>query len=207
MAKLIRRGAEAEIYLSEWMGRKVIVKKRVKKRYRIKEIDEELRKHRTKKEGMLMTSARKAGVAVPIIYDVDLAGMKITMQYVEGKILKECLDEMDAGEQKNVCGKIGESIAALHRNGIIHGDITTSNLILCGENVHFIDFGLGEISREEEKQGVDLHLLMEAFKAAHDNRELFGWVMESYRKNYEMAGIIEKKLDEICGRGRYVVRG
>jgi len=207
MATLIKRGAEAEIYLSEWMGRRVIVKKRIRKKYRIKEIDDELRKQRTKKECILMAGARKAGVAVPIIYDVDLASMEITMQYIDGKSLKDCLDEMDLNEQKNVCGKIGESIASLHKNGIVHGDITTSNLILCGERVYLIDFGLGEKSREEEKQGVDLHLLMGAFKAAHSNRELFQWVMESYRKNYERAGNIEKKLDEIAGRGRYVVRG
>jgi len=207
MATLIKRGAEAEIYLSEWMGRKVIVKKRIRKKYRIKEIDDELRKRRTKKEGVLMAGARKAGVAVPVIYDVDMDGMKITMQYVDGKSLKDCLDEMDIDEQKNVCRKIGESIAFLHKNGIVHGDITTSNLILYGDNVYFIDFGLGEKSSEDEKRGVDLHLLRGAFKAAHKNSNLFEWVFESYRRNYHGADSITKKMEEIAGRGRYVVRG
>ncbi len=204
---MIKRGAEAEIYLSEWMGRKVIVKKRVRKNYRIKEIDDELRRQRTKKEAALVAEARKAGTAVPIIYDVDLADMKITMQYVDGNRLKDCLDEMDEKEQREVCGKIGESIAFLHKNGIVHGDITTSNMILYMGRVYFIDFGLGEKNSESEKQGVDLHLLMGAFKAAHKNKRLFDWVFESYEKNFDRADEIRKKLDDISRRGRYVVRG
>ncbi|MEA2055136.1 MAG: KEOPS complex kinase/ATPase Bud32 [Candidatus Thermoplasmatota archaeon] len=206
MEKLIGRGAEAEIYLSEWMGRDVVTKKRIKKKYRIKEIDEEMRRQRTKKEALLMEEARKSGTSVPIIYDVDLNEMKITMQYVNGDRIKDCIDGLDKERQKAICKKIGESIASLHKNGIIHGDITTSNLILANGNIYFIDFGLGEISNEAEKQGVDLHLLMGAFKAAHRNTELFQWVFEAYEKKFDMAGEIRKKMKEIAERGRYVVR-
>jgi len=206
METLIKKGAEAEIYLSEWMGRKVVIKKRVRKNYRIKEIDEELRKQRTKKESLLMSEARKAGASVPIIYDIDLSEAKITMQYLNGKRIKDCIDDMDSKEQRKVCKKIGEGISYIHKRGIVHGDITTSNLILYRGKIYFIDFGLGEKSSEREKQGVDLHLLMEAFKAAHENEELFNWVFEAYEKNFEWAMEVRKKVREIAERGRYMVR-
>jgi len=206
MAALIKRGAEAEIFLSEWMGRKAIIKRRVRKNYRIREIDEELRRQRTKKEALLMAEVRKAGASVPIIYDVDLLDMKITMQYLDGKRIKDCIDDMDSREQRKTCRKIGEGIARIHKSGIVHGDITTSNLILWRDKIYFIDFGLGEKSNEREKQGVDLHLLMEAFKAAHENQELFNWVFDAYEKNFEWAGEVRKKVEEIAGRGRYMVR-
>ena len=207
MEMIIKRGAEAEIILSEWMGRKVIIKRRVKKGYRIEEIDKELRMQRTKKEALLMAEARKAGASVPIIYDINLSDMTITMQYLEGRRVKDCIDEMEGREQRGICEKIGEGIASIHRNGIVHGDITTSNIIIHMGKTYFIDFGLGEKSSEREKQGVDLHLLMEAFKAAHENEELFNWVFDSYEKNFEGASEVIKKVEEIAERGRYVVRG
>lgn len=206
MEKLIKKGAEAEIYLSTHMGREVVIKRRIRKVYRIKEIDEELRRSRTKKEALLMAEARKGGVAVPIIYDIDLKKMEITMQYVRGKRIKDCIDAMDEKMQKEICKKIGKSIALLHENGIIHGDITTSNLILANENIYFIDFGLGEKSKDVEKRGVDMHLLMEALKAAHMNKQLFQWVFESYEENMEDGDEIIKKVREIEKRGRYMVR-
>jgi len=206
MEKLIKKGAEAEIYLSTYMGREAVIKRRIIKAYRIKEIDEELRRLRTKKEALLMAEARKGGVAVPVIYDIDLKKMEITMQYVRGKRIKDCLDAMDEKMQKEICKKIGESIAFLHENGIVHGDITTSNLILANENIYFIDFGLGEKSRDMEKRGVDMHLLMEALKAAHMNKQLFQWVSESYEENMENGNEIIKKVREIEKRGRYMVR-
>jgi len=206
MERLIKRGAEAEIYLSAYMGREVVIKRRIKKAYRIKEIDEELRRLRTKKEALLMVEARKAGVAVPIIYDVDIKRMEITMQYVKGKRIKDHLDVMDESMQKKICKKIGESIAFLHENGIIHGDITTSNLILANERIYFIDFGLGEKSNDMEKKGVDMHLLMEALKAAHSKKQFFEWVCEGYKRHTDGEEVI-KKIKEIEKRGRYMVRG
>jgi Kae1-associated kinase Bud32 len=205
MERLIKRGAEAEIYLGKYMGRNVVRKKRVRKKYRIKEIDEELRSYRTKKESLLITKSREAGIAVPLIYDVDVKKMEITMEYIEGIRIKDCIDKIDKNRQKKVCKRIGESIALLHEHGIIHGDITTSNLILAHEKIYFIDFGLGENSRDIEKRGVDMHLLMEAFKAAHINKDLFMWVSEEYEHCSEGSDVL-KKVKEIEKRGRYMVR-
>lgn len=204
--EMIKRGAEAEIYISEWRGRKIVIKRRIKKGYRIKEIDEKIREQRTKKEAFLMMSARKAGVSVPIIYDLRINDKEIFMQYIEGERLKDVIDEMDEKIQRKICGEIGISIANLHKNGIIHGDITTSNMIWMKNKLYLIDFGLGMKSREIEDRGVDLHLLMEAFKAAHKNKKLFEWVVETYKKNFEEGEEVMKKVHEIARRGRYMRR-
>ena len=202
---LIKKGAEAEIYLSKWLGKRVIIKRRIRKKYRIKELDEEIRIQRTKREAILMSEARKAGISVPIIYDIDLEKKEIVMQYIEGKMIKDVIDEIDEEEQKRICRAIGKNIANMHKNGIIHGDLTTSNMILSNK-LYFIDFGLGMKSNENEDRGVDLHLLMEAFNATHENKKLFQWVFESYKKNFDEADKVRKKIEEIIKRGRYMKR-
>ncbi len=204
--EIIKRGAEAIIYLATWKGRKVAIKKRIKKGYRIKELDEKTREQRTKREALLMMAARKAGVSIPIIYDLRLNEKEIVMQYIDGYRLKDIIDEKNEEWQKKICNQIGKNIANLHKNGIIHGDITTSNMIYKNGRIYFIDFGLGMKSEEIEDRGVDLHLLMEAFKAAHRNKNLFSWVIETYEENFEEAEEVIKKIDEIARRGRYMRR-
>lgn len=202
--EMIKKGAEAEIYITEWKGRKIVIKRRIKKGYRIKELDEKIREQRTKKEALLMMSARKAGMSVPIIYDLHINNKEIFMQYIDGERIKDVIDGMEEEMQRKICEEIGKSIASLHKNGIIHGDITTSNMIWMNDRLYFIDFGLGMKSRENEDRGVDLHLLMEAFKAAHKNKNLFKWVFEAYKKNFEESKEVIKKVDEIARRGRYM---
>ena len=203
---LIKRGAEAEIYLERWHGRKVVIKRRIRKGYRIKELDEEIRATRTKREALLMAAARQAGVAVPIIYDIDVDKKEIIMQYIEGERIKDVIDFKEEGWQRKICREIGRSVAKLHGNGLVHGDLTTSNMIYMKGKLYFIDFGLGMKSKENEARGVDLHLLMEAFKAAHRNKNLFQWVFEEYEKNFDEAEEIRKKIDDIIRRGRYMRR-
>ena len=203
--ELIKRGAEAEIYKARWMGKDVIIKRRIRKKYRIAALDNEIRKRRTKEEAILMVDARKSGVSVPIIYDIDTKKTEIVMEYLKGRRIKDIIDSMDEEKQKKICHQIGKNIARLHSNGIIHGDLTTSNMILDGK-LYFIDFGLGMKSFEVEDMGVDMHLLMEAFNAAHLNSNLFKWVFEEYEKNFDMAMEVRKKIDEIIKRGRYMRR-
>ena len=203
--ELIKRGAEAEIYKARWMGREVVIKRRIRKGYRIKELDEEIRKRRTKEEAILMVDARKAGVSVPVIYDVDTVKMEIIMEYIDGKRIKDIIDNESISKQKEICRMIGESVAKMHTNGIIHGDLTTSNMILA-DKLYFIDFGLGMKSFEIEAMGVDMHLLMEAFNAAHLNKSFFQWVFDAYEENFDMAREVKKKIEEIIKRGRYMRR-
>ncbi len=206
MATVIQRGAEAEICRGEWLGRPVVVKRRVPKRYRIAEIDEALREQRTRNEALLLHEARCTGVATPVVYDVDLTDMAITMQHLDGQRVKDVIDGLAGRRQRELCRAIGSDVGRLHRGGIVHGDLTTSNLILQGEHISFIDFGLGGKSESVEQRGVDLHLLMEALTAAHTNPRLFGWVMEGYTAVAPDARAVRQTVEDIAGRGRYVVK-
>lgn len=203
--KIIYKGAEAEICLSNYLDKRVIEKRRIKKSYRIDEIDSYLISSRTKEESKLISEARAYGVSVPIIFDVDLFEGVITMQYVNGNRIKDILNDLDEKERRRICNKIGEGIAKLHNNGVIHGDITTSNMILLDDKIHFIDFGLGCKSNEIETKGVDLHVLMEAFESTHSQHpRCFKYVIEGYKKICGVeADMVVKKIEDIVKRGRY----
>jgi Kae1-associated kinase Bud32 len=205
ISTVLYRGAEAEIHVSEYMGRKVVEKRRVKKAYRIEQIDSRLIASRTKEEAKLMAESRTCGVSVPLLYDVDLGNGIITMEYLAGKRLKDILNELDEVERKRLCQMIGESIAALHNHDIIHGDITTSNMILFHDRIYFIDFGLGCKTIETEAKGVDLHVLMEAFESTHSQHpRCFHYVFEGYTKQFRGdASEVMKKIEDIVRRGRY----
>ncbi|UCH71674.1 MAG: Kae1-associated serine/threonine protein kinase [Thermoplasmatales archaeon] len=202
---IIYRGAEAEIHLSSYMDKRSVQKKRLKKSYRIKNIDDRLISSRTKEEAKLINEARLNGVSVPILYDVDLEKGIITMEYLEGKRIKDILNSLDEKERAEICNKIGKNIAKLHNNDIIHGDITTSNMILLDDRIHFIDFGLGEKNAEIEAKGVDLHVLMEAIESTHSRySNCFDYVLEGYKKELkEDPNLIIKKIEDIVKRGRY----
>jgi len=202
--KLIKRGAEAEIYLSDWRGRKVVIKKRIPKLYRNAEIDKRLREARTKLEAKLISEARSFGVATPIIYDVDTGNSRIVMEYIEGERIKEVLYGASKEKQKSLCFEMGCCVGKFHKNDLIHGDLTTSNMILMDNRIYFIDFSLGGKSKEIEAKGVDLHLLSEAFESTHSEiLNMFDHVLEGYKNEYRGAEKVIKKVKEIEKRGRY----
>ena len=206
---LIKKGAEANLYLENWHGKKVIIKERIPKKYRLPVLDERIRTYRTVHEPQLMHEAKKAGVPTPTIYMVDLAKKSIIMEYVEGKQVKRILNQLSAKERIKLCRKIGILIGRLHKNGIIHGDLTTSNMILTPNGkIYFVDFGLGEFSKELEARGVDLHLMKRALQSTHYlfAEESFNAVLEGYA---EAVGEVEakkvlEKIREIELRGRYI---
>jgi Kae1-associated kinase Bud32 len=202
---LIRIGAEAEIHLVNRFGRKVIAKRRVPKTYRTNALDNALRAKRTRGEALLISRARALGIPTPIIYDIDVDKGEIVMEYIAGKRVKDILKNMPSEARAQLCRHIGVLIGKLHKNDFIHGDLTTSNLILHEDKIYFIDFGLGEINREIEAKGVDLHVLMEAFESTHS--ELLDYlehILEGYRSEYEKAAEVEQKIQEIIKRGRYL---
>jgi len=203
--KILYRGAEAEIHLSTYMGRIVVQKRRVKKAYRIAEIDAQLISARTREEAKLMTESRTIGVSVPLIYDVDLLNGIITMEYLAGDRVKDILNELDEQQREQICHRIGESIARLHSHDIIHGDITTSNMILLYDRLYFIDFGLGCKTIDCETKAVDLHVLMEAFESTHSRfSSCFDDVLVGYKRQYRGDPImVIDTIDDIVHRGRY----
>src|SRR5436309_655258 len=163
---LIKRGAEAELRRTEFLGRPAVDKVRVPKSYRLTELDDGLRRSRIRIEARLMAEARAAGVPVPIIYDIDLVEAKIVMEYVSGPTLKEVLDRRGSAGLE-VAREMGRVIGRLHRAGIVHGDLTTSNMLWRDGRIVMIDFSLGGKDRGREARGVDLHLLREGLVSAH----------------------------------------
>ena len=202
---ILYQGAEAKIIKSKFWDFDVVEKRRIHKSYRIKKIDEYLISYRTKEEAKLISEARLCGVSVPTLYDVDLKKGIITMEFLNGKRIKDILNDLSEKERERICKKIGDSIAKLHNNDVIHGDITTSNMILLDDKIHFIDFGLGGKSSEIEDKGVDLHVLMEAIESTHSKySNCFDYVLEGYKKGLKIdANLVINKINDIVKRGRY----
>ncbi len=152
----------------------------------------------------LFGEARKLGVPVPIVYDVDLEENRIIMEFVEGPTVKEVIASGHDGVDK-VCHQIGQLVARLHAGDLVHGDLTTSNMIFSGDRLYLVDFGLGEKTVEIEAKGVDLHLFREAFQSAHsESFELFSSFLEGYREAFDGADKVIAKMREIEKRGRYL---
>lgn len=202
--KIAKRGAEAVIYLSG----KSVVKERVRKGYRLEEIDQKLRKLRTRKEARLIEAARRAGVCAPRIDSVSEIGCKITMESIEGERLREFFNKATEASRKKVAQEVGRAVGLIHKAGIVHGDLTTSNMILKDGSVFLIDFGLGDFSRRAETQAIDLSVFREALKSTHFNYLNVLW--ESFIKGYRQTNDnFNKVLDALNGiekRGRYVER-
>lgn len=206
---LIKKGAEASLFFEDWHNRKVIMKRRLPKKYRIPELDNMIRSQRTIHEPHIIHKAKEAGVPTPTIFRVDVSDANIVMEFVEGKQVKEVLDNLSKQEKTNLCKHIGKMIGRLHNNGIIHGDLTTSNMILTPNGkVVFVDFGLSERSIELEAKGVDLHLMKRTLNSTHYKhaKESFKAVMEGYAESLgeEKTKKVIAKIREIEKRGRYV---
>ncbi len=211
--KTIQQGAEAKILLDE--KDKLIIKDRISKSYRHAELDKTIRKRRTKAETKLLIKASEIISSPKPLTSEEFN--KIKMPFIDGKKLSEHLDNFQLKKQEEICRQIGESIAKLHRKDIIHGDLTTSNMILAdkksglleggggdGGSIYFIDFGLGFISHKIEDKAVDLHLLRQALEAKHFQhwQVLFKKVLQGYAHYKEHKKILEQ-LKKVEKRGRY----
>jgi TP53 regulating kinase-like protein len=199
--KILSSGAEAQIYREG----KYVVKKRIKKSYRLKEIDEKIRKTRTKLEKRIL---KKAGeiIDVPKIIEEDSNDYEIKMEFIPGKKLSEELNKTPLKEQTKIANKIGRTVGKLHKNGIIHGDLTTSNMILHDSKIYLIDFGLSKLAGKIEDKAVDLHLLRQALEAKHFQNydKLFSEVKKGYSlSNKEEYEKVFERLTAVEKRGRY----
>lgn len=196
---IIQQGAEALILKK----RNDVVKRRIKKSYRIPELDDKIRKSRTRSESKLLKKAFEL-IEIPLIIRTDEKTKEIIMEFIDGKKLSEHLDNFPLKEQKEICRKIGESTAKIHDKDIIHGDLTTSNMILKNNKIYFIDFGLGFISHKIEDKAVDLHLLKQALEARHFKnwKELLKEVFAGYKKSKDSEKVFTQ-LKKVEKRGRY----
>ena len=196
MKKIIAQGAEAKLFLED--GK--VLKNRFPKLYRLKEIDRKLRGFRTRREAKILEKLASIGFPAPRLLDND-EKENITMQNIPGKLVKDILESQSHARLSN---EIGKKIAILHNNSIIHGDLTTSNMIFKDE-IYFIDFGLSFFSEKPEDKAVDLHVLKEAFESKHYKigNECFKAAVESYRKEAKDSNLILKRLEAVEKRGRY----
>ncbi|HLB72211.1 MAG: Kae1-associated kinase Bud32 [Candidatus Methanoperedens sp.] len=188
---VIASGAEAVISLEG----DTIIKTRVKKRYRLKEIDENIRRERTRTEAKLISEARRCGVPTPIIKDVT--DFEIKMEYIDGTPIKNVIDIF-------LSEKTGELVGKLHNCGLVHGDLTTSNIVHRDGKLYLIDFGLAYLDKTQEARGVDVHVLFQTFESTHENHEeLIEAFKKGYRRTLSNAEEILERVKEIESRGRY----
>jgi len=225
MSEIIGRGAEAILYKKG----DILIKERIKKGYRIDEIDEKLRLQRTKFESRIMLRARRHGINVPNV--IKTKEYKIFMEFINGKRLKEFLNKTTSFKRKEISKEIGRNIGILHSAGIVHGDLTTSNMILKEKDfgtkipkieiqsqdnrkrnhrylVYFIDFGLAFHSLSVEDRAIDLHLLHQAYQSTHFKyiEELWTSTLEGYKEMFEDWKNVLSRLKQIRKRGRYSKR-
>ena len=206
---LLKKGAEASLFLADWHGRRAMIKIRLPKKYRPEKLDLAIRTYRTVHEPQLMSEAKKAGVSTPTIFQVDVQNATIIMEFVEGRQVKQFLANFSSEERTGICSEIGEMVARLHGHGLVHGDLTTSNMILTAENKLFlVDFGLGEKNSELEARGVDLHLMKRALQSTHFQfaEECFDAMIKGYATilGEAEAKDVLAKVREIEKRGRYI---
>ena len=195
MNDIIARGAEAVIYLE---GNNV-VKERISKGYRLKELDDQIRKLRTRHEGKLLA---KAGNLAPKLIKVDEDNFRIEIEYVDGDVLAKILDKLE--NKKEIMRKLGEMTAELHDSDVMHGDLTTSNVVYKEGRLYIIDFGLGFVSKRFEDRAVDIHLLKQALEGRHFRftKELYECFLEGYKKSKDYKETIDR-LTKVEKRGRY----
>lgn len=193
MAELIGVGAEARLYKKK----DLLIKKRVRKNYRLKIIDETLRRERTRREARLLRKARNVGISVPMV--VNVGKDEIIMEYVDGELLRDHLDNYGLKKREFVCRELGKIILKMHKNNIVHGDLTTSNMILRNDELFIIDFGLAGHSTRVEDKAVDLHLIKQALVAKHNQywKKYWNFIIKEYKDKLVLA-----RLEKVERRGR-----
>jgi TP53 regulating kinase and related kinases len=196
--RLVKRGAEADIYITEWAGKMAVSKVRAPKPYRHPELDAAIRKHRTIHEANFISAAKAAGVMTPFVHFVDSVGAEIIMEFVQGDNVRDAITP-------DLCYEMGRYAALLHASKIIHGDLTTSNFI-ADKKLVLLDFGLSYYSERKEDMATDIRLIKEVFTSAHIAvKKAFPRFVEGYASvaGKKRADNILENVKEIEQRGRY----
>lgn len=216
---LIKQGAEAKVFKCSYLGKESVLKERFKKTYRFEKLDEMLTKERTKAELRSLLRCRQAGIHCPAVYFVNMPLSFIIMEYIPSITVRQFIKHCQTSNSEKdmlitLVKQIGKDIAKMHLNDIIHGDLTTSNMLIYNNSeseihfkedskIYFIDFGLSYVIKNPEDKGVDLYVLERAFLSTHPNTEdLFQYLLQSYKNAYKGAVEVLKKLDEVRLRGR-----
>ncbi len=203
--KPVHRGAEAYLYLIDWFGEKAILKHRLPKKYRHSKLDILLRRRRTVTEARAIKEALRIGVMAPAVYYVDPMEAIIVMEYLPYPSLSSIIEEGNLEKAIKASEQVGRYAAMLHEEGISHGDLTTSN-VLVGDHVFLIDFGLASLHSTERDNAVDVHLFLRSLESTHPEHvdTVFQAFIDGYRslrgeKTEKILGLVE----EIRLMGRY----
>ncbi|HZW58092.1 MAG TPA: bifunctional N(6)-L-threonylcarbamoyladenine synthase/serine/threonine protein kinase [Nitrososphaerales archaeon] len=200
-------GAEAVLNFVDWHGEPAMSKHRIPKNYRAQQLDQVLRSKRTKQEAEMLHTAKFTGVDCPYIFLVDPNQSEIIMEYVEGRLLRDI--SMPTRQMAELYRVLGEYAARLHSRGIMHGDLTTKNVIQrSGGKLCLIDFGLSFRSERLEDRAEDIHLLKQAIKSSYEARSavlLFSGVIRGYQNiaGQEKTERLLEQIRKIEDRGRY----
>lgn len=170
-----------------------VIKERVRKSYRIPELDEKIRNFRTRRETKVLEKLAPLGFVPDIVFSDNDSVLETA--YIDGKRLSDVLEHED---YLSIARQIGETVKKIHDRGIIHGDLTTSNMIL-KDKLYFIDFGLSFFSQKREDKAVDLHLLSQALESRHHT--ISKKVFAAVKKAYNDAAVL-KQLEHVELRGR-----
>jgi len=196
---IIANGAEALIYLDEKSGS--VKKIRVKKSYRQKSIDTELRKKRTRQESRILRKLKKANFPSPKELQIDEENFSLDLEYIKGDKVRDVINKKNC---KKIANELARLIIWLHKLNVVHHDLTTSNMIVCKEKIFLIDFGLSFISKKVEDKAVDIHLLKRAIESKHpDLYEVFmNEFLNCYSKEKDSKDILTR-VEVVDQRGRY----
>jgi len=190
-----KRGAEAIVRLESSYA----IKQRVPKRYRTPALDRKLITERTRAEARLLNTARRGGVPTPIM--IDITNDSIVMEKITGILLTQALTEAN-------CEEAGRMVGRLHAIGIMHGDLTTGNIILRERDRRgvLIDFGLSQVTSEIEQRGVDVHVMFQTLKSTNpDGAAKFRAAFcKGYEETFPGAPEVLEREEEIELRGRYL---
>ena len=201
--KLVKKGAEADIYVTIWNGLDSILKIRKKKDYRVHSLDMRIRTLRTIREAKMISEAKSFGITTPLVYFVDEKKCEIYLQLIKGKLVRD----LSLNKIIKICTEIGKIVGTLHKNGIMHGDLTTSNFILSNQGLVILDFGLSQKTDKVDDYAIDLRLFKEVLNSAHAQIVEDAWLsfVLGYRKILGNM-LTEKVLSHVSiieKRGRY----
>jgi len=211
------QGAEARLYRTQWFGQAIVVKERFVKTYRVATLDRSLTLQRMRAEVKALVRCRAVGIPAPLVYYVDFANRRLFLEEVRPAVTcRQHIDELLAAKAHSsveaLAQRLGAVVARLHLHQMVHGDLTTSNVLLRGDGsgaeLVLIDFGLAQLEASAEEKAVDLYVMERAFLCSHPGTiAVFELLLASYRQHTDAArgsggAEVMRKLAEVRLRGR-----
>lgn len=215
--ELITQGAEALVYKTTFLTPSTFtaLKVRPPKPWRHPTLDKRLTRQRILAEARVLVKCKKEGVPVPAVLGLDWEAGWLAGEWIDGKTVKEAIRQRDVDDEAGLKGLLemmGKVVGRLHSIGVVHGDLTTSNVILrplsdsaagLDGEIILIDFGLATQAQQEEDRAVDLYVLERAFGSTHPKEEgMFGVVLDAYAGTFKGAKSTLRRLEDVRMRGR-----